>query len=134
MKAQIAFEFLVIVGIAFAFLIPIWIYTTTLESQSSDELNLRFAENAARKIASAADLVGSQGEPAKVVTEVQIPALVSNITINATTIRIRLYTASGLTDVSATSTSQLNGTLPTQEGAYKVSVEAKSGYVQVSTT
>lgn len=132
MKAQIAFEFLVIVGIVFAFLIPIWVYISTLETQSSDELNLRFAENSVRRIASAADLVGSQGAPAKAVIEVYIPKLVTNVTINATTVRIRINTAAGLSDVFSTSTNQLNGSLPIEEGSYKVSVEAKSGFVQIS--
>lgn len=131
MKGQVAFEFLVVVGIVFAFLIPIWLYTNTLQAQSSDDLGTRLAHNALKKITGTADLVGSQGQPARAVLDVAIPKRVASVNITGKTIIMKMETLAGISDVAYTASTNLNGTLPTSEGLYKIYVEARNGFVQI---
>lgn len=130
-KLQAAFEYLVIVSIVLVFMIPIWAYVTSTQRDTSIELALTYAKNTANQIADASNLVYSQGPPAKVKINVYIPYGVDNITILNNTIRFRLNVDSGITDIFAFSTAQLNGTLPKKQGYYWIEVEATDDIVQI---
>lgn len=130
-KAQAAFEYLVIVSIVLVFMIPIWAYVTSTQRDTSIELALTYAKNTANQIADASNLVYSQGPPAKIKINVYIPYGVGNITILNRTIRFRLNVDSGITDIFAFSTAQLNGTLPKKQGYYWIEVEATDDIVQI---
>lgn len=132
MKVQVAFEYIIIIAIGLAFIIPIWLYIITVQYQSNVELALSYAKNAVDKIASTADLVYSQGTPAKVRVSVYIPngVVQSNITNNTIYLTVRVGTQ--LSDVVAISEAELNGSLPTQEGNYLIDIEAKADYVQIT--
>ncbi|MCK4496554.1 MAG: hypothetical protein KAU24_00035 [Candidatus Aenigmarchaeota archaeon] len=130
-KLQAAFEYLVIVSIVLVFMIPIWAYVTSTQRDTSTELALTYAKNTANQIADASNLVYSQGPPAKVKINVYIPYGVDNITILNSTIRFRLNVDSGITDIFAFSTAQLNGTLPKKQGYYWIEVEATDDIVQI---
>ena len=131
MEAQVAFEFLVITGIVLAFLTPIWIYASSLQTRSSDQLDISLAQNAASKLTNTADLVASQGMPAQAMLDVYMPAQVANVSIIASTIDIKVNTFTGVVDAVSSSNSQLNGSLPAAQGSYQVLVQAKNGYVQI---
>ena len=130
-KLQAAFEYLVIVSIVLVFMIPIWAYVTSTQRDTSTELALTYAKNTANQIADASNLVYSQGPPAKIRINVYIPYGVDNITILNSTIRFRLNVDSGITDIFAFSTAQLNGTLPKKQGYYWIEVEATDDTVQI---
>jgi hypothetical protein len=131
--AQAAFEYMVIVAIVVAFIIPIWSYVGSVQTQSSIELSLSYAKNAAEKLVETADVVYSQGPPAKVKLKLYIPKYVEAAEIMNHTVIFRVRTLAGLTDVhpDAESTALLNGTLPTAEGTYWVSIEAVGDVVQI---
>jgi uncharacterized protein (UPF0333 family) len=130
-KLQAAFEYLVIVSIVLVFMIPIWAYVTSTQRDTSTELALTYAKNTANQIADVSNLVYSQGPPAKIRINVYIPYGVDNITILNSTIRFRLNVDSGITDIFAFSTAQLNGTLPKKQGYYWIEVEATDDIVQI---
>lgn len=124
MKGQVAFEYILIVGLLLFFLIPLWAYSAGIERQASSELATTYAQNAANKLANQADLVHSQGPPAKINTQLYIPPGVQNITIIDSTIIFRMQTDYGLTDVVAIANTNISASLPTTEGNYQISVEA----------
>jgi type II secretory pathway pseudopilin PulG len=132
MRAQAAFEYMVIVAIVLAFILPIWAYVSSLEQQTTTQLSLSYAKNAAEKLADTANLVFSQGTPARVEVRVYIPRGVEAVTIVNKTIDFKVQTDGVLSDVTATSSASLNGTLPTREGTYLFAVEAKNGFVQIT--
>ena len=137
MKGQSAFEYLIIITIVIAFLIPIWAYTLTTQQHTTDQLSLSYATNAVSKIVDSANLVYSQGPPAKVTLRVYIPAGVESFLIINNTIDMVARTGSGLSDVYETSiavinaTEGLNDTL-VEEGIYTIKVEALGNVVQLS--
>ncbi len=130
-RGQAAVEYIIIVAIVMLFLIPIWTYVTSTHRQASNELTLTYAKNAASQIADAADLVYSQGPPAKVKINVYIPYGVENATIINETIVMEVRTDSSITDVFGFSNARLNGTLPVKKGNYQIEIEAVDDMVQI---
>ena len=130
---QVAFEYMIIVAAVLVFLIPVWTYVSGVQMQAGSELSISYARNAAEQIADTAGLVYSQGPPAKVNMRIYIPSGVEEINIIGKTIVLRVRTTAGVSDVFSISIAEMNGTLPSQEGNYLVTVEAKDGFVQIST-
>jgi len=129
---QAAMEYLIVVGLVLAFIIPIWAYVSSVQQQAGQQLSITYAKNTAQKLASTADLVFSQGPPAKVRVNVFIPKNIESVSVAGNTINLRMYVDSTISDVFATATANVSGTLPTSEGNYFIIVEAKDGYVQIS--
>lgn len=132
MRGQVAFEYMIIVAVVFAFLIPIWIYINTVQTRTSTELILSYAKNAVEKITTAADLVYSQGPPAKVRLALYIPSNVQGSSIVNKTVILRVVTDSGISDIYSTSLANLNGSIPISEGNYWATLEAKDSFVQIN--
>ncbi len=132
MKAQVAFEYIVIVGMVLLFLIPLWAYISGVHTSTSNHIFISYAQSAASRLASHADLVYSQGPPAKIRSTVYMPPRVSSAELINKTVLISLSIAGTTTDVTAVSTATMVGTLPTTEGNYQVSVEAVGNYVNIT--
>lgn len=132
LKAQMAMEYMMIVGLVLLFIIPMWVYVTSVQNQASDELSSSYAKNMVNKIADTAELLYSQGPPAKVTLKIYVPGGIESISISNHSINAKLRTVSGLNDIFATSDAQMNGSLPTSSGSYSVLLEAIDSVVQVS--
>ena len=130
-KAQIALEYMLIVLIVLAFLVPVWLYVTSVQHETNNELTFSYAKNTVDKIASTSDLIYSQGPPAKVKVRVYIPGGVIGYNITNNTVNLILIYGTGYTDVFAVSKSKLNGTLPITRGTRWIQLEAKEEYVQI---
>lgn len=123
-KAQAAFEYMLVVLIALAFMVPLWTYMATVNNEASDELSLSYAKNAADAVASAADLVYTQGPPAKVRITVFIPSSTVNASIINGTVIFVIRNAGGETAIYAESRARINGTLPASGGSYNMEIRA----------
>ncbi len=124
MKAQAAFEYMLVVIIVLALLIPLWVYTMTVNNDATDELTLSYAKNAVESITSAADLVYSQGPPAKVRISVYVPGSVDEGNITNQTVIYKVSYNAGITGIFSTSKARLNGTLPTSKGTHIMEIRA----------
>jgi len=133
MKAQSSFEYMMVFALAIAFAIPVWVYMSSMQQSAGEELSLSYSKNAVNQITSAADLVYTQGSPAKVRLNVYIPSRVEMINITNKTVNFRILTSAGASDVFSESVANMTGTLSNSEGTYWISVESKGNYVQVST-
>lgn len=132
MRAQTAFEYMVIAILILAFLTPIWLYVSQVHNESAEQLSLTYAKNAVKKIVENADLVYSQRLGAKVKVGVYIPSGVEEVNITGNSVIMKVYSSSGVVDIFETSTANLNGTLPATSGFHWVLIEAKGDYVQIS--
>jgi len=124
-------EYFLIAGIVLAVLLPTWAYVTAVNSDTNYQLSMAYAYNAAQKIASIADMVRSQGEPASIKTAIYVPANVESITLTDREISFRIATSSGSTDVYATTKANLTGSLPIVQGSYDVRITAGQNNVSV---
>ena len=124
MKAQAAFEYMLVVMIVMAFLVPLWTYTMVVNNEAAGELALAYAKNAAESITSAADMVYSQGPPAKVSINVFIPDGVNETIINNRTVILNMMYSGGITSIFSVSRAALNGTIPSTRGMHRMEVRA----------
>jgi uncharacterized protein (UPF0333 family) len=137
MRGQSAFEYLVIISLVITFLIPVWAYVLGTQQQTTNELSLAYANNAVQKIVDMANLVYSQGPPAKVTLRIYMPNGAEGIYALDRTLDIKVRTTSGISDVYETSiaslnlTEGLNQTL-SSEGIYVIEIEAIDNVVQIS--
>jgi uncharacterized protein (UPF0333 family) len=118
MRAQAAFEYMLVTMIVLAFMIPVWIYSTTISTETSTELSLTYAKNAVERLATTSDLIYSQGPGAKVSINVYIPQNVEGFNFTNNTINLIMKYGDSVTDVFAYTRAMVNGTLPTSEGSY----------------
>lgn len=132
MKGQTAFEFMIIAIFVLAFMMPLWFYVAQVQSQTSDQITLSYAKNAAVQIAKRADLVYSQRMDASIKIEIYIPAGVEYINIEGNEVVMHVNSISGDTDVYSTSIAQMQGELPAAEGLYWVMIKAQGDYVNIS--
>jgi uncharacterized protein (UPF0333 family) len=131
-KGQAAFEYMVIIGIALAILLGLVAFSYNWTVSSRDDLAVSSAENSVAKIVDAADLVYSQGYPAKTRVLVQMPYNIQQVKIQNTTITFVLSTRGATTDVFATSKAPLQGNVTAQPGNYFIQVQSFGDYVNVS--
>ena len=131
MRAQASVEYIAIVFIVIAMLIPIWAYVAGVKEQASTQMSLSYAQTAADRIADGADLVGSQGASARLSVRVYIPYGVNHTIITGNSMVFGLSLAEGYSDVVAVSSSGLNGTLPTAEGEYWIVLESNGTAVNI---
>ncbi len=129
LKGQASFEQLLVIGIGLT-IIAIMFYVGT--TYTSDSLKISQAEDAAARIAGAADYVHSMGPNSKEYVEVYLPQDITNITIGGKRIVINVITSSGPTDLFATTHSDLIGALPAGRGRQKILVQyLESGKVLI---
>jgi len=131
-KAQAAFEYMAIFIIVLSFVIPVWFYVFSVRSNTTEELYFSYAKNAVDKITQTADLVFSQGPPAKLKVRVYIPDNVMDAFVDSKTAVIKLAMDDHETYVTSLSTADLNGTLPSSQGLYWMNIEAMNEHVQIS--
>ena len=133
MKAQTAFEYMIIVMLVIGFIAPVWYYMFQVRGSTSDTFILTYAKTAARKLVENADLVHSQRYDAQVVVKIYLPPGIKNVTISGSEIRMTVETSSGIQDVFEESAAEVQGSLPATEGQYDVLVRANGDIVEIST-
>lgn len=134
MKAQVAVEYLIIVSLALMILIPYVLYLNDLSQSYSETNRLTVARNSIDKIGRNVDWVYSQGEGAKMETEILVPEGVESIQFLNKTILWKVRTSAGISDVYYTTITNVTGSIPTTPGYRIILIQAFRGYVNVSTS
>lgn len=132
MRAQVAVEYLIIISIAFAILLPFIIYANQLLHNYREDTKISLAKNSVKKLGENIDWVYSQGQPAKLSIAVYIPEDVTEISIDNNTISFKIRVSSGTSDVYYTTIAPLDGSLPVESGHYIISLTAFEDYVNIS--
>ncbi|HLC59628.1 MAG TPA: hypothetical protein VJH34_03830 [archaeon] len=132
MKAQSAIEYFIIISIGLMIIIPYLVYSNSLLLGYKDDSNVNAAKNAVNKLGQNADWVFSQGEPAKITTEVFIPDGLTAIQFINNTIIFKVRTSAGISDIFYTSTANITGLLSIASGYYSITLSAEDGNVRMS--
>jgi len=131
-KAQSAIEYFIIISIGLMIIIPYLVYSNSLLLGYKDDSNVNAAKNAVNKLGQNADWVFSQGEPAKITTEVFIPDGLTAIQFINNTIIFKVRTSAGISDIFYTSTANITGLLSIASGYYSITLSAEDGNVRMS--
>jgi len=124
MKAQVAVEYLIIIGVAMMILLPLSLYLNQTLMGYKDDTKLSKGWNTVRELGQNADWVHSQGPPAKVTVEIYVPEDVVEVSLDNNMILYRVRTLAGITEVYYDTVPALNGTLPDKSQYYYISVTA----------
>lgn len=131
MKAQVAFEYIVMVGVIIGAvaLISMYVY-----QQNEIATRSKQAEIAVNTIASAADNLYAQGPGAKTQINVYFPDGYDSTqsSLSGKTIFLRIYTPAGYNDIVATTKGNISGELPEGTGYKLLTLELINGYVNVT--
>lgn len=136
MRGQTSIEYFVIAAMVLMFMVPIWVYVVTTQHQTTQELSLSYARNSVKQIADAANLVHSQGAPAKLNIKVYVPEGLYNVSIINRTIIFNMLSDSQTTEVWYMSMAELRGgeNIPTSEGYYNLNIISHDSYVEINRT
>jgi uncharacterized protein (UPF0333 family) len=131
-KGQAGFEYMVIIVIALIFVAPLWYYGMQTREGVSGDMSLSYAKNAAKKIASTADLVYSQRENASVSIMIHIPEGVTSANISGGSVIIRVSTKAGQVTIYEKSKANITGTIPIVKGDYYFVMRSMGDYVNLT--
>lgn len=137
---------MLIMGVALAILVPLFSLVTSYTQDFRNEMRISSLENSLDSLADSADMVYSQGYPAKITTELYLPerTVYTNVTNteNKGVFHVRLKQRAGPTDISSMTEANLTGSLtpssepiPPRPGNYKIELKmTEEGIVNVTST
>lgn len=132
-KAQAAMEYMMIMAISMLILVPLFAVVSSYTSNSKTELRISALEDSVENLADTAEMVYSQGHPAKMTTDFYVPEGIVYTDLAEHRISARAQTTAGPTDLSASTTANLTGSLPQSPGNYPVRVKmTDSGVVNIT--
>ena len=128
MRAQAAVEYLAIVAISLAILVPLWIYVSSSNENVRQDLTVAYARQVVYKLKDAADVVFVQGAPAQLSVDVSVPSGITYASASGREILLRVDSGGGTTDVYSVTLGNVTGALAsfaTTPGSYFVLVKAQ---------
>lgn len=127
-KAQVAMEYLIVVGLIIAILTPFWGYVSLYSNNIEFGFKIEYARTAVNRITDASDFVHAQGTPAKVILKIYFPKGVDSASVIEKKVSITL---SGQ-EVYSESIANLVGSLPITTGYHYITIKSEDGYVNIT--
>lgn len=121
-RGQIGVEYLILFSFILLTLIPVIAALYSYSAHSQERLALEQSHQTAKRIADAANIVYSIGHPSQIIRKVYIPSDIKSATISDMEIVFVVEGASGDVEVVETTLVAINGTLPTNQGTYRMNV------------
>ncbi len=131
-EAQLSVEYMVIIGFVTVITIPLEVIYHSFTQQSSEEINSAQILQIAKKVVDASESVYYLGEPSQTILAVNIPGNIILANLSGNEVVFKMKTRSGRADIVQSSSVNITGSLPINEGAYTVTIKAISNHVEVS--
>ena len=130
MKAQSSIEYIILVGLILAALIPLVYYATT---KSSNEIRINQADQTVQTIAKAADNVYTAGPGNREYIRVVLPSGINyfNITGRNVILSIGIYGAASQVHARSIATLTNTSILPNEQGVYNLIVRMTDKGVEI---
>jgi len=133
-KAQVAMEYMILVGFLVVITIPLILVYNTQYKGTSQQIIANQAEQIGQKIVDTAESIYYLGQPSKTTIKIYMPQQIESITITDYEIMFQLMSSKGTEDVVKLSSVPLNGTLPTTSGMHYITIQSVGSYVNISST
>jgi len=138
-NAQASTEIMVTVAFVVTIMFPLLLIAYLQSTNVSDQLGVQQAQQTVTKISNYADIVGAQGDPAKISVQVFMPPNIDQIIVGNSTngigheIIINLRTSSGVTQVVGITLTKVAGNLSTiaKPGTYFIKIYAEDNCSQI---
>jgi len=128
-RGQAAFEYMILIGVLLAVLIPLFNYVGYYSSQN---VKVEKLEDAVQTLGKTADSLYALGPGNKDYVWVNFPGGLRNISISGNEILVVAYLFGGDSDFYYTTKGPVNGTIPLESGTFKIQLEVlEDGTVQI---
>lgn len=127
-RGQISVEYLILIGVIFLAIIPIFYYAL---QQSSQNVRMNEANDFVSTLASTADMVYALGPGSQDYVKVVMPGGVENVSISRNEISLKVRIFGGIADIFAYSKANLIGSISTGSGSRHISVKNINGTVRI---
>ncbi len=126
-KGQVALEYMAIVGLSLAILIPLLLYVNAAVGSTREELQVSQARNSLARIRDAADAAFVEGPPARFLLSLNFPEGIESTSVSGqeVSMRVLLYGGLGESDAFATTIGNVSGSIPSQSGLVRILVKAE---------
>lgn len=124
MKGQAALEYLIITAVALAIFSPVLFFVTQRSQETNRELEFRALRDSLNSLVETADLVHSQGYPAKSTVVFHMPDGVVSTNMTDGEVIVEVMRKGEVTDFHASSSAKLEGSLPEEPGNYELEIKA----------
>jgi hypothetical protein len=131
-KAQVSFEYLVIMGFVTVILILILSISIFYSSSVEDQIKVTQMNNYANKIISSAESVFYSGKPSKATITAYLPKDVKEIEILDNSLVISIQTSNGINKRAFESNVPISGNLTISRGLKKIKIEAQESEAVIS--
>lgn len=133
-RAQLSVEYLIIIAFAFLMTVPLAILFLVESNSTSDSVNLAQAQQLARKVIASAEAMSYSGEPSFTTLKVSMPQNVDSVIVSQRELTIRIKTSAGISDVVELSAVNITGNISSVSGIHFIKVEARTGFVNITST
>ncbi|MBN2112075.1 hypothetical protein JW707_03165 [Candidatus Woesearchaeota archaeon] len=131
-KAQVAMEYLIIIGFVAVITIPLVIIFQTHSQETKAEITSTQIYHVSKKIADGAETVFYLGEPSRLTIKSYFPEDIASIQLGNNEIVFRVRTRNGIDDVVVYTPINITGNLSTHQGVHYLNIECRGDYVWVS--
>ena len=128
-KAQVALEYLLLIGLILALLLPFFYYSFVPITQNTQMSKSTILVNS---VTETADVLYSLGPGSQDVILIDMPGGVENVTIQNKEIILKVRIFSGVSDIIGESKADLNGTLNIKSGSWHVLIKNENNTIQIS--
>lgn len=133
-NAQVAIEYMIILGFILALMIPLILLFTSQKADTALQVRSAQLRAVGEKIVDQAESVYYLGEPSKVRFKINLPQQVDGVTITNKALIFQLNTEFGTSDIVIPSTVNMTGMIPITSGVHYLTAENRGGYVALNGT
>ena len=133
-RAQISFEYLIIVGFVTLIVSAILAISILYTSGLQDGIKMNQMGDFANKIISTSEYIFYAGAPSKATITVYLPKDVKAIEISENSLIISIQTSSGLNKIGFPSKVNISGVITTSQGLKEIEIIALDDSVSISQT
>ena len=108
------------------------LYSGQMTVRNQEEMRVSNTINAVERIAEAANIVSTQGKPSQITLSVYIPEEIQSITIANKTVLMKVRLTSGVSDIFASSKTNLHGQISNISGTRSIKIIAEGSYVNIT--
>ena len=131
-KGQVGMEYMIIIGFVTLAIMSILAFAVFYADQIKDRIRLNQVEGFAVQLLNSAESVFFAGTPSKTTVSLYLPEGVEQITVATDYIVFNVRTSSGTNIRVFNSKVPLSGTIQVAEGLKKISLEAQSTFLNIS--
>lgn len=128
-KAQISIEYILLIGLILAAVLPIFYYSfTTINNHTK----MNKASMVTIKVVETADMLYALGPGSQEAIVIEIPSGVENITIRNNEINLKLRIFTKVSDIFAVSKVNMTGTILVKPGLWHILMKNENNTIQIS--